>query len=74
MPSRRAPIEESPPLSCLVNEELPLPAQWLQKTKFHLLILNSSSCSAKSSLYPRLLLAGSLAYSQPAMQTHLGLF
>lgn len=51
-PPRRPPIEESPPPSRLVNEELPSPAQRLQETRFHLLALNSSSRSAKSSLHP----------------------
>lgn len=51
-PPHCPPIEETPPLSCLVNEELPSPAQRLQETRFHLLALNSSSRSAKSSLHP----------------------
>lgn len=52
MPPRCPPIEENPLPSCLVNEELPSPAWRLQETRFHLLALNSSGHSAKSSLHP----------------------
>jgi len=49
---RRPAIEESPPPRCLLDGELPSPAPLLQEVRFHLLALNSSGRSAKSSLHP----------------------